>query len=88
MDKKSSNTGISKSLLKSLNRSYVSEPIKDENKITDIMSKFLNGELDTINSIIESNEILNFKDSIGQTLIHAIIRNESPNITEENTPEA
>ena len=84
MDKKSNNTGISKSILKSLNRSYVSEPIKDENKIVDIMSKFLNGELDTINSIIESNEILNFKDSTGQTLIHAIIKNESPNITEEN----
>jgi hypothetical protein len=84
MDKKSSNTGISKSLLRSLNRSYVSEPIKDENKIAETMSKFLTGELDTIKSTIESNEILNFKDSTGQTLIHAIIRNESPNITEEN----
>jgi hypothetical protein len=84
MDKKSSNTGISKSLLRSLNRSYVSEPIRDENKITELISKFINGDIDTIMSVFESNETLNFKDSTGQTLVHAIIRNESPNITEEN----
>jgi len=84
MDKKSTNTGVNKSLLKSLNRSYISEPIKDENKILELMSKFISGELDTINTILGSNEILNFKDSSGQTLIHAIIRNESSNISEED----
>ena len=84
MDKKSNNAGINKSMLRSLNKNYISEPIKDENKIVEIMSKFLNGEFDTIMSILESNEILNFKDSTGQTLVHAIIRNESQNITEEN----
>ena len=84
MDKKSSNTGISKSLLKSLNRPYIGEPVKDDNKISELMSKFINGELDTINNILESNEILNFKNSTGETLIHAIIKNESPNISEEN----
>ena len=84
MDKKSSNTGISKSLLRSLNRSYISEPIKDTNKIDELMSKFYGGELDTIKSVLESNEILNFKNSTGQTLIHAILRNESPNVNEED----
>lgn len=84
MDKKSSYTGISKSQLRSLNRSYISEPIKDENRIIDLISKFINGELDTIKEVLESNDTLNFKDSTGQTLVHAIIRNESPNITEED----
>lgn len=76
-------SGVSKSLLRSLNRSYISEPIKDENRILELFSKFLNGEYETINSVLESGENLNFKDSNGNTLIHAIIRNESPNISEE-----
>jgi len=86
MDKKSTNTysGISKSVLKSFNRNYVPETIKDENRISEIISEFVTGELNTINSILNSNQILNFKDQTNQTLIHAILRNESPNITEEN----
>lgn len=86
MDKKSTNTysGISKSVLKSLNKNYIPETIKDENRISEIISEFVTGELNTINSILNSNQILNFKDQTNQTLIHAILRNESPNITEEN----
>ena len=86
MDKKSTNTysGISKSVLKSLNKNYIPETIKDENRISEIISEFITGELNTINSILNSNQILNFKDQTNQTLIHAILRNESPNITEEN----
>jgi len=86
MDKKSTNTysGISKSVLKSLNKNYIPETLKDENRISEIISEFVTGELNTINSILNSNHILNFKDQSNQTLIHAILRNESPNITEEN----
>ena len=86
MEKKPTTTysGISKSVLKTLNKNYLSEPLKDENRISEIMSEFITGELDTINSRLESNDILNFKDQTNQTLIHAILRNESPNISEEN----
>lgn len=86
MEKKQTNTysGISKSVLKNLNRNFVSEPLKDENRISEIMSEFIGGELNTIYSILNSNEILNFKDQSNQTLIHAILRNELPNVTEEN----
>lgn len=86
MDKKPSNTysGVSKSLLKSLNRSYYAEPVKDYNRIDEIMSEFIQGELNTIENILNSKEILNFKDQTNQTLIHAILKNESPNINEEN----
>jgi hypothetical protein len=85
MDKKSTNTysGISKPVLKSLNRNYIPEIIKDENRISEIISEFVTGELNTIDSILNSNQILNFKDQSNQTLIHAILRNESPNIREE-----
>ena len=86
MEKKSTNTysGISKTALRTLNRNFLAEPIKDENRISELISEFVTGELNTIYSIINSNEILNFKDQTNQTLIHAILRNESPNITEEN----
>ena len=77
-------SGISKSVLKTLNRNFYTEPLKDENRISEIMSEFITGELDTINSILSSNEILNFKDQTNQTLVLAILRNESPNISEEN----
>lgn len=86
MEKKISNTygGISKSVLDRLNRNYQYEPIKDLNRIDEIMSVFIQGELNSIESILnDPNQILNFKDRSNQTLIHAIIRNESPNITEE-----
>jgi len=85
MEKKQTNTysGISKSVLKTLNKNYVSELLKDENRISEIISEFITGELDTINSRLNSGEILNFKDQSNQTLIHAILRNESQHISEE-----
>jgi hypothetical protein len=86
MEKKPTNTygGISKSMLKSLNRNYLAEPEKDLNRINEIMSVFIEGELSSIETILNSGEILNFKDQTNQTLIHAILKNVSPNITEEN----
>lgn len=83
MEKKPTSTqaGISKQQLKNLNRPYVAEPIKDESRVNELMSIFRTGELDKIKSVLESNDILNFKDSIGQTLIHAMLNNESVNIT-------
>jgi len=84
MDKKSSYTGISKSQLRSLNKNYVGEFIKDDNKIIELISVFIQGELESINLVLESNEILNFKDSTGETLIHAILKNESSNINEDD----
>lgn len=86
MEKKPINTYqmISKSALKNLNKNFEAPIIKDENRIDEIMSEFMTGELNTIYSKLNSNEILNFKDQTNQTLIHAILRNESPNITEEN----
>jgi len=87
MDKKQSNipaSSISKNVLRTLNKNFYYEQQKDENRISEIISEFISGEMDTINSILNSNEILNFKDQTNQTLIHAILRNESPNISEEN----
>lgn len=75
---------MNKSLLKNLNKTYIANPIKNTNQIDELMSKFIGGELETIKSVLESNFILNFKDSNGETLIHAILKNESPNITEDN----
>lgn len=71
-------------MLKSLNKNYLAEPEKDLNRINERMSVFIEGELSSIENILNSGEILNFKDQTNQTLIHAILRNESPNITEEN----
>jgi len=85
MEKKptSTLTGLSKQALKSLNRAYVVEPVKDLNRINELMSNFIGGEIEKIKTILNSDEILNFKDSIGQTLIHAILKNESQNVTEQ-----
>lgn len=85
MEKKPTSTlsGVSKQVIKSLNRAYVVEPIKDLNRINELMSDFISGEIDKIENILNSDEMLNFKDSIGQTLIHAILKNESPNVTEQ-----
>lgn len=86
MEKKTLNTygGISKSVLERLNKNFQVEPVKDLNRIDEIMSIFIQGEPNTIESILnDSNQILNFKDQTSQTLIHAIIRNETPNISEE-----
>jgi hypothetical protein len=74
-------TGISKTLLKTLNNNYYVEPLKDENRISEIMSQFILGEFDTIETILNSGEILNFKDQTNQTLNHVILKND--NITEE-----
>lgn len=86
MDKKITNTyqTIPKSALKNLNRNFESNLVIDDNKIDELMSEFITGELETIYSIINSGQILNFKNQSNQTLIHAILRNESPNINEEN----
>ena len=70
-------------LNQNINRAFQAEPIKDLNRIDEIMSEFIQGELYTIEKRLNSGEILNFKDQNNQTLIHAIIRNESPKITEE-----
>lgn len=74
---------IPKSALKNLNRNFLADPIRDENTIDSIMSEFINGDLETINSRLNSTEILKFKDQNHQTLIHAILRNEQ-NISEES----
>ena len=86
MEKKLTNTysGLNKSVLERLNKNFQTEPIKDLNRINEIISIFIEGDLKSINTILDSSEILNFKDQTNQTLIHAIIRNVSPNITEEN----
>ena len=77
MEKKPTSTlaNISKSQLKNLNKVYQVEPIRDENRIDEIISIFIGGNLSSIKSILESNQIINFKDSIGQTLIQLIMVN-------------
>ena len=80
MDKKPSNIS---NALKTLNKNYVSQPLKDESRNNELMTYFIQGEMDKINSILESNENFNFKNSDGFTLIHEILKNESENITEE-----
>lgn len=84
MEKKSGKPPISNAILKTLNKNYVSEPIQDESRNEELMSFFIQGEMDKINSILATNELFNFKDSKGSTLIHEILKNESVNITEED----
>ncbi len=63
MEKKLTNTyaGLNKSVLERLNRNFQAEPIKDLNRISEIMSIFIEGDLKSIDSVLSSSEILNFK---------------------------
>lgn len=55
---------------------------KDIARIEEIYTKFVSSEYDEINKIISSGEVLNFRDEEGRSLIHAIITNDLPDMTE------
>jgi hypothetical protein len=68
---------------KNFNRNYVSEPKIDNDHIDTIYTNISTGEYDDIIEIIESNKILNFRNKEGETLIHAILKNPSSSLTEQ-----
>lgn len=72
------------SAAKNFNANYIAEPILDYDKIDTIYSNFSSGEYEDIINIIQSNEILNFRNTKGETLIHAILRNPSSSLGETN----
>lgn len=55
---------------------------KDISRIEEIYTKFVSSEYEEINKIISSGEVLNFRDEEGRSLIHAIITNDLPDMTE------
>jgi hypothetical protein len=72
------------SAAKNYNANYIAEPIVDNDKIDTIYSNFSSGEYEDIIKIIQGNEILNFRNTKGETLIHAILRNPSSSLGETN----
>lgn len=67
---------------KNFNRNYISEPKIDNDHIDTTYSSFSSGEYENILEIIESNQILNFRNTKGETLIHAIIKNPASSLDE------
>jgi hypothetical protein len=67
---------------KNFNRNYISEPKIDNDHIDTTYSNFSSGEYENILEIIESNQILNFRNTKGETLIHAIIKNPASSLDE------
>lgn len=82
MDRKPERPRYSSS--KNYNANYISEPKIDTNDIDTTYSNFSSGEYQDIINIIQSNKILNFRNSEGETLIHAILKNPSSSLNEAN----
>jgi len=85
MDRKPERPRYSSS--KNYNANYISEPKIDTNDIDTTYSNFSSGEYQDIIKIIQSNKILNFRNSEGETLIHAILKNPSSSLNEANVLE-
>lgn len=69
---------------KNITKNYISELKIDNDSIDTIYSEFVTGEYSDIMKIISSNQILNFRNVKGETLIHAILKNPSSSLTEQN----
>jgi hypothetical protein len=69
---------------KNITRNYISELKIDNDSIDTIYSEFSTGEYTNIMQILSSNKILNFRNVKGETLIHAILKNPSSSLTEQN----
>jgi hypothetical protein len=67
---------------KNFNKNYISESKIDNDYIDTTYSNFSSGEYSNILEIIEKNEILNFRNTKGETLIHAILKNPSTSFDE------
>jgi len=72
---------------KNYNANYISVSKIDTNDIDTTYSNFSSGEYQDIIKIIQSNKILNFRNSEGETLIHAILKNPSSSLNEANVLE-
>ena len=55
---------------------------KNESNIDELYTKFLGSDYEDIINIIQSGKNLNFRNSSGNTLIHAVINNETSSLTE------
>lgn len=55
----------------------------DEPKINELYTSFLSENYDNIMKLVNSGQILNFRNKDGKTLIHAVISNESPDLSED-----
>jgi hypothetical protein len=92
MDNKNTNTNINTNITNPkfqpkpdvMNRTYVSQFNIDYSHNSNLFSIFSTSDFNAINVILNSNEILNFRTEKGETLVHAIIRNPDPLITESN----
>lgn len=82
MDRKPQTQPQKYPMQKNYNRNYISEFKIDNDNIDTTYSNFSSGEYDTIIKIIEGNEILNFRNTKGETLIHAILKNPSSSLNE------
>ncbi len=63
-------------------RNYISESKINNDHIDTVYTNFSSGEYNDILEIIEGNEILNFRNTEGETLIHAILKNPSSSLDE------
>jgi hypothetical protein len=72
---------------KNYNANYISQPVINYDDIDSTYANFSTGEYEEILQIIQSNKILNFRNSEGETLIHAILKNPSSSLTEANVLE-
>jgi hypothetical protein len=70
-------------LQRNYNRNYVAEVKTDNNHIDTIYTNISTGEYHDIITIIDGNNILNFRNKEGETLIHAILKNPSSSLTEQ-----
>ncbi|AYV80103.1 MAG: hypothetical protein Gaeavirus9_13 [Gaeavirus sp.] len=68
---------------RNVNRNYITEQKTDYFRIDKIYSEFSTSEYPEIATILQSDMILNFRTEKGETLIHAILRNPSTTLTEQ-----
>ena len=68
---------------KNINRNYITESKIDQSHIDGIYSIFSSGEYNDIIEVLNGNQILNFRNSNGSTLIHAILINPSSTLDEQ-----
>lgn len=80
MDKKSNMTA--KITQYNFNKNYITSFNKNENQINDLYTEFQTSEYLTLIERINSNELLNFRNNKGETLIHAVISNSSSTLNE------
>lgn len=72
------------STAKNYNANYVSDLKLNIDSIDTTYTIFSSGEYEDIIKVIQGNEILNFRNTQGETLIHAILKNPSSSLKESD----